>query len=82
MACVKVSDSGVGISAEQIQDIFEPFQQASSGVERLHKGVGLGLTIANRHVKLLNGYIEVESDKDQGSTFRIFIPEFTDSQPA
>ena len=64
-----VTDTGIGISHERIDAIFDIFTQADSSTSRKHEGVGLGLTISKRLVELMGGSICVESKVDQGSTF-------------
>lgn len=76
---VWVRDTGPGISAEDIQRIFEPFAQV--GLARTHEGTGLGLTISRRLAELMEGRLEVESRPGIGSTFRVFLP-FDPSEPA
>ena len=69
-----IQDSGIGIPADRLTDIFEPFSQIDRGASRKYQGTGLGLTITQRIVNLLNGCIAVESECDVGTTFRLEIP--------
>jgi signal transduction histidine kinase len=75
----EVADTGVGISPELLDSIFEPFQQADSSSTRTYGGVGLGLFIVRRLLDLLGGGIEVESEPGRGSRFRFWIPIQTKS---
>jgi len=64
-----VADTGIGIPENKIENIFENFQQASSGTSRLYGGTGLGLAIVKQLVKPQGGSIRVKSKIDEGSTF-------------
>jgi PAS domain S-box-containing protein len=64
-----VTDTGIGISPDKIENIFENFQQASSGTSRLYGGTGLGLAIVKQLVEAQGGAISVKSEKDVGSSF-------------
>jgi len=68
-----VTDSGIGISPQQMADIFNPFTQADGSTARRFGGSGLGLTIAQRLVALMGGQLEVESELGRGSTFRFAV---------
>jgi signal transduction histidine kinase/CheY-like chemotaxis protein len=70
----KVKDTGIGISAEKIFEIFERFTQAKSDTSRMFGGTGLGLSIAKKLVELQGGVIAVESVKNKGSIFSFTIP--------
>ena len=64
-----VSDTGVGMSAENMDRVFEPFAQAAASTDREYGGSGLGLSISEGLVKLLGGVLRVSSELGQGSTF-------------
>ncbi len=75
---IQVSDSGVGIPADQKNRIFDEFAQIQSDARRIFEGTGLGLSIVRDFVKLMDGTIEVHSELGRGSIFSIRVPE----QPA
>jgi PAS domain S-box-containing protein len=72
--CLQVQDSGIGMSAEQVRHVFDPFAQADASTTRRFGGTGLGTTIARQLVELMHGRIEVESQLGQGSTFSVHVP--------
>jgi signal transduction histidine kinase/ActR/RegA family two-component response regulator len=74
MLKVQVIDTGIGIPADKIQSIFNPFVQADSSVTREFGGTGLGLTISRRIAEALGGTIHVESIVGRGSNFTLLIP--------
>ena len=69
-----VSDTGIGVPADKIGDIFENFQQATSDTSRLYGGTGLGLAIAKQLVETQGGTIAVKSKIDVGTTFSVILP--------
>ncbi|MBF0444219.1 MAG: response regulator [Magnetococcales bacterium] len=69
-----ISDTGIGISNDHIETIFQPFRQADLSTTRKYGGTGLGLTICQQLIKKWGGTIWVESKKNQGSIFRFTMP--------
>ncbi|MFK0691943.1 response regulator [Mesorhizobium sp. IMUNJ 23033] len=71
---VRVEDTGIGIPAEKLQNVFEKFAQVDGSSTRRHEGTGLGLAIAARLVDLMGGKIGVESEIGRGSVFWFAVP--------
>ena len=78
-AVIKIIDTGIGISKENIPYIFREFMQESEGMGRSHEGMGLGLTLVKKMTDLMNGEIQVESEKDKGSKFILKFPAISES---
>ncbi len=64
-----VKDSGIGVTKEQRENIFEAFGQADSSITRKYGGTGLGLTISSSFIDLMGGQLDLESEPGQGTTF-------------
>ncbi|MEF8866838.1 MAG: ATP-binding protein, partial [Salinibacter sp.] len=73
-ARIAVQDSGIGIDEEFLPKLFQDFEQESRGRSRTHEGYGLGLAISSRLTNRMDGQIEVESTKGEGSTFILSLP--------
>ena len=69
-----VQDTGIGIALENLTQIFQPFKQLDSSLNRHHEGTGLGLALVRRMVELHGGSVTVESTLGQGSCFTVALP--------
>lgn len=72
---LEVHDTGIGIPAEVLPTIFDPYRQAHTHSTGSYSGVGLGLFIVHQFVRLLNGSIQVRSEVGRGSTFTVLLPD-------
>jgi PAS domain S-box-containing protein len=70
----RVSDTGIGMSAEQIDRLYRPFMQADASTTRKYGGTGLGLAISLRLCQMMGGSLSVESQLGRGSTFTVRLP--------
>ncbi|HVS70775.1 MAG TPA: ATP-binding protein [Phycisphaerae bacterium] len=74
---VDVMDTGIGMTPEQVRDLFEPFAQADISTTRKYGGTGLGLSISRRLARMLGGELTASSVQGKGSTFRLTLPVST-----
>jgi signal transduction histidine kinase/response regulator of citrate/malate metabolism len=74
----EVSDTGIGLKEEEIQNLFQSYSQASSDTSRKYGGTGLGLTISKKLVDIMNGKIWVKSEDGKGSSFFVSLTLDTD----
>lgn len=70
---ISVADTGIGIPANKLETIFEPFKQAEAETSRKFGGTGLGLAIIKNIVEMQGGRIELESKENEGSVFKVYI---------
>lgn len=70
-----IRDTGIGMTKEQMSQLFVPFKQADASTTRKYGGTGLGLAITDRFCKMLGGEISVASEYGAGSTFTIYLPD-------
>src|SRR5262249_15592405 len=73
-AVMTITDTGIGLPAERVAELFELFTQADSSLTREAGGLGMGLPLVDRCVRLLGGEISVSSEPERGTTFRVHIP--------
>jgi PAS domain S-box-containing protein len=72
--CFHVADTGIGMTPEQVQNLFREFWQADASTLRGYGGTGLGLAISRHFCQMMGGEISVESQMGQGSTFTVCLP--------
>ncbi|MFB6271511.1 MAG: PAS domain S-box protein [Salinibacter sp.] len=73
-AAIEVEDTGVGMNPERLPELFEQFRQASEGKDRSFEGTGLGLAVTKRAVEEMDGSIEVDTEKGEGTCFTVRLP--------
>jgi PAS domain S-box-containing protein len=78
---LRVRDTGIGMTAEQLNKLFQPFTQADASTTRKYGGTGLGLTITRRFCQMMGGDVIVKSKPDEGSTFTLRLPAAAPERP-
>jgi len=73
----RVTDTGIGLSPEQLGRLYRPFMQADASTTRKFGGTGLGLTISRQFCQMMGGTLSAESELGQGSAFTIRLPGYT-----
>lgn len=76
-----IRDTGIGLSAEQINKMFQPFVQVDSSTTRKYGGTGLGLALTKHFCDMMGGTVQVTSDYGTGSTFTVQLPLFSTKRP-
>ena len=71
---IRVADTGIGIPADKLGTIFEPFVQVNAGYTRPTEGTGLGLSISRDLARLMGGELTAESVEGEGSVFTLTLP--------
>src|SRR5690348_1837143 len=80
--CFAVSDTGIGMTEEQLGRLFEAFSQAEASTRSKYGGTGLGLAISRHFCRLMGGDLTVASVYGQGSTFTVRLPALVAELPA
>ncbi len=79
-AVLEVEDTGIGMDPDLAEGLFEPFRQASEGFGREYEGTGLGLAVTCRATERMEGSIEVDTEKGEGTCFTVWLPQASGSQ--
>ena len=79
---VEVEDEGIGMNPDEVPDLFEAFQQGSTGFARTYEGAGLGLTVVNQLLNQIGGTIEIDTEPGEGTRVAIRLPKAKTTDPA
>lgn len=71
---IQISDNGIGIPADKINDMLKPFTQIENRMTRVHQGTGLGLALGAQIMQLHNGQLKIESAENEGTTVHLILP--------
>ena len=74
LVLMSVTDTGIGIPTERLDELFQPFSQVETSYTRKYQGAGLGLSIVRRLVELMNGHIIMDSVPDEGTSVHVILP--------
>lgn len=77
----RVCDSGIGMTPEQLQRVFDAFAQGDSSITRRYGGTGLGLTLTTALVRLMDGRLDVQSTPGKGTCFTLTLPRYLAARP-
>ena len=80
--CFEVTDTGIGMTPEQVGRLFEAFSQADAGTTRKFGGTGLGLAITRQFCRMMGGDVTVQSQEGEGTTFTVRLPVRVPARPA
>jgi CheY-like chemotaxis protein len=79
--CIRLTDTGTGMTPEQMENLFEAFSQADTATHRRYGGTGLGLAITRYFCEMMGGSISVTSQPGQGTTFTVYLPSEVREMP-
>ncbi|NRB43071.1 MAG: DUF4154 domain-containing protein, partial [Pseudomonadales bacterium] len=71
---IQIDDTGIGFSDDELERVFQPFEQSDAGLSRQHGGLGIGLSISEKLMSLMHGEISIVSDEHKGSSIHLTLP--------
>ncbi|WP_263840929.1 PAS domain-containing protein [Salinibacter sp.] len=81
-AVLEVEDTGIGMAPEAVDNLFEPFRQASEGFSREYEGTGVGLAVTKRAAEEMDGSVDVDTEEGEGSRFTVRLPTAGENEPS